>query len=282
MSDALVEAVRALRSHRVDAPSLTARVLLGDILQRGQAWLVAHSLDSLGDDELTAFQAAVRHRCDGVPTQYIRGFQEFYGRDFQVTPDVLIPRPETEHLVEAALERLRSGHLVADVGTGSGAIAVTLAKEALGATILASDVSLPATRVAKSNARRLQASVRFCVGDLATAFRPERFDLLVSNPPYVPLSEAPGLQRELSREPSIALFGGNDGLEVIKRLVREAPRVLKPGGWLLLEIGYKSRPSVETMFGGPGWSTPQFLADLSGVDRVVAVRKSGGSAAPQS
>lgn len=273
LTEAQAEAVRMLRSRRIDVPDLTARVLLAHVLQRDQAWLVSHSLDELAADRLEALRTSVRQRCDGVPTQYIRGFQEFYGREFLVTPDVLIPRPETEHLVEAALERLRPGHSVADIGTGSGAVAISLAKESVGARIFGSDISLPAVKVARSNAERLQADVCLCAGDLATAFLNERFDLVVSNPPYVPLDDAPGLQRELSREPPVALFGGTDGLQVIRDLLRSVPRVLKPGGWFLCEIGFNSRPGVERLLHRCGWSHPQFLTDLAGIDRVLVVRK---------
>ena len=262
-----------LRSHRVDVPDLTARLLLSDVVGFDQPWLAAHSLDQLGTDRLDEYRESIRTRCNGVPTQYIRGFQEFYGREFRVTPDVLIPRPETEHLVEAARERLRPGHVVVDIGTGSGAIAVSLAKEETGAVVAASDISLPALKIAKANADRLHAAVRFCVGDIGNAFRSERFDIVVSNPPYVPLSDAVSLQRELRHEPSIALYGGEDGLRVVERLVLEAPRILRPGGWLLAEIGFKSRPAVETMLDRPEWVTPQFLCDLAGIDRVVAVRR---------
>lgn len=268
----LRRAAQRLRARHVHAPDLTARVLLADLLDRDQAWLVAHSHEEIEHSLRERYEEAVRRRCEGVPMQYIRGLQEFYELDFHVNPDVLIPRPETEHLVEAALRRIRPGDLVLDVGTGSGAIAVSLAKHAPGATVLASDISPAATRVAKSNAARLDARVRFFLGDVTGAIADSHVDVLVSNPPYVPLRDAPGLQAELRHEPPIALFGGEDGLGVIRRLVADARRVLKPGGWLLAEIGFGTREAVTALFDRSHWQCPDFQPDLAGIDRVVATR----------
>lgn len=268
----LRNAARRLRARHVHAPDLTARVLLADLLSRDQAWLVAHSDEEIEHILGERYEEAVQRRCDGVPMQYIRELQEFYGLDFRVNPDVLIPRPETEHLVEAALERIRPGDLVMDVGTGSGAIAVSLAKHAPGASVLASDISPAAARVANSNAESLGVDVEFFLGDLTAAIRGNQVDVLVSNPPYVPLRDAPGLQAELRHEPPVALFGGEDGLGVFRRLVADARRVLKPGGWLLAEIGFGTRGAVAALFDKSHWHHPDFLPDLAGIDRVVATR----------
>ncbi|MXY70289.1 MAG: peptide chain release factor N(5)-glutamine methyltransferase [Acidobacteriia bacterium] len=268
----LRRAAQRLRTRRVHAPELTARVLLADLLNRDQAWLVAHSDDEIEHSLAERYEEAVRRRCEGVPMQYIRELQEFYGLDFYVNPDVLIPRPETEHVVEAALRRTRPGNLVLDVGTGCGAIAVSLAKHAPGATVLASEISPVAARVAKHNAARLNASVQFFLGDVTGAIGASQVDVLVSNPPYVPLRDAPGLQAELRHEPPVALFGGEDGLGVIRRLVSDARRVLKPGGWLLAEIGFGTRDAVAALFDRSQWQRPDFLSDLAGIDRVVATR----------
>lgn len=268
----LRQAAQRLRARHVHVPDLTARVLLADLLNRDQAWLAAHSDEELEHSLGERYEKAVRTRCEGVPTQYIRGLQEFYGLDFHVNSDVLIPRPETEHLVEAALQRICPGDLVMDIGTGSGAIAVSLAKHAPGATVIASDISPAAARVAKSNAARLDASVQFFVGDVTGAIGASQVDVLVSNPPYVPLRDAPGLQAELRHEPPIALFGGEDGLRVIRRLVADARRVLKPGGWLLAEIGFGTREAVAALFDRSQWQRPDFLPDLAGIDRVIAAR----------
>ena len=268
----LREATQRLRARHVHAPELTARLLLADLLDRDQAWLVAHSNEEIEHSLGERYEEAVRRRCEGVPVQYIRELQEFYGLDFHVNPDVLIPRPETEHVVEAALQRIRPGDLVLDVGTGSGAIAVSLAKHAPSATVLASDISPAATRVAKFNAARLDARVRFFLGDVTGAIAASHVDVLVSNPPYVPLRDAPGLQAELRHEPPVALFGGEDGLGVIRRLVADACRILRPGGWLLAEIGFGTRDAVAALFDRSRWQRPDFLPDLAGIDRVVATR----------
>ena len=273
VSDALREAERLLRRDRVGVPNLTARVLLADVLKRDQAWLVAHSENRIRARPLQRYRNMVRSRCAGVPTQYIRTKQEFYGLEFRVGPEVLIPRPETEHLVEAALDRSRPGDRIVDIGTGSGAIAVAIAKQRPTMSLTASDISLTALRVAARNALAHGVPIEFCATDLGEGFAAGCFDVVVSNPPYIPLKDMHGLQRELRHEPSIALFGGNDGLSVVRRLIEGAPRILKPGGWLLVEVGFGSRPDIERILDRPEWESPEFLPDLAGIDRVLAVRR---------
>ena len=270
----LIEGTRLLRLDRVDVPKLTARVLLAHALGRDQPWLIAHSNDQVDPGSREDFLEMVRARCSGVPTQYIRGTQEFYGIEFRVTSDVLIPRPETEHLVEAALARIRPQRTLVDIGTGSGAVAVAVAKHTARVAVFATDISLPALRVASGNARRASVDVHFCAGDLCELFRATRFDMVVSNPPYVPRRDSVGLQRELHHEPALALYGGEDGLQVVRRIVAAAPRVLKQGGWLLLEIGFGTRPALDRILDSPEWDSAEFLPDLAGIDRVVAVRRS--------
>ena len=270
---ALEEAAETLAGGRVDAPRLTARLLLGDALACHPAWLVAHGDEQLTADRLGAFREMVCRRAGGTPTQYIRGKQEFYGLEFRVTPDALIPRPETEHLVEAALERISPSDCVLDIGTGSGAVAVTLASLRPDARVFAADLSLPALSVAASNAARLGCPVPLCATDLCAAFGSHRFDMVVSNPPYIPLRQAPSLQRELRFEPSLALYGGEDGLQVIGRLALESRRILKAGGWLLMEIGFGSRAAVERLLRSSGWTGLRFLADLAGIERVAVARR---------
>ena len=202
---------------------------------------------------------------NGKPTQYITGRQEFYGREFRVTPDVLIPRPETEHVIEAALKT--GARTILDIGTGSGAIAVTLAIET-GARVIATDISTRALKVAQENAARLGAAVEFAACDLASALR-GRFDLIVSNPPYVPSTEA--LPREVRDfEPEVALYAGEDGLRVYRRLIPEASRLLNPGGWLVMELAYNSADAVRAIL--EQWSDVRVTHDLAGLPRVIAAR----------
>lgn len=272
--DALRCGVRSLTEHRIDVPELTAQLLLGDVLERGKEWLHGHSDHVLRPPDREAYRDRIAARCEGVPVQYLRGVQEFYGLEFRVTPDVLIPRPETEHLVEAAIARIRSGDRVIDIGTGSGAVAVAVAKSVPQARMSASDISGKAVRAARENARRLGAEVCFFVADLDRAVPPQTVDVVLSNPPYVPRKDIGGLQRELRHEPSLALFGGEDGCAVYRRLVPGAARIVKPGGWLIMELGYDSRGAVEELLCAPGWRAPEFHRDLAGLDRVVSVRRS--------
>ena len=271
--EALFESVRQLRSSGVAVPEMTARVLLSDVLGHDQAWLEAHSEEAVRPGQLERFRSALRARADGVPLQYIRGVQEFFGLEFAVTPAVLIPRPETEHLVEAALQRIRPGDRVVDIGTGSGAIAVSLALNAPSATVLASDISLDALAVASRNAARMGAEVRFLAADAACALASTTVEMVVTNPPYVPRADACGLQKELYHEPAVALYGGEDGLEVFERIARSAWEALRRGGWLLAEIGFGSRDAVWRLLRSRGWEQPAFLSDLAGIDRVVITRR---------
>jgi release factor glutamine methyltransferase len=268
---ALIQGAKLLEDDAISAPRLTAEVLLMHALQKERSYLYAHSGDELSEIAWIHYGRYLHERLNGKPTQYITGRQEFYGRDFRVTPDVLIPRPETEHLVEAAMARIQPGNVVVDVGTGSGAIAITLALET-GARVFASDISTPALCVAQSNARRLAANVGFLAADLVDAIPGHSIDLLVSNPPYVPATDQPSLQREVrDYEPPVALFGGPTGLEIYQRLIGEAAHVLRPNGWLLLELGYNSLDPVRAML-ERGWSEIDVIPDLAGFPRIIAAR----------
>jgi release factor glutamine methyltransferase len=197
--------------------------------------------------------------------------QEFYGRAFAVTPDVLIPRPETEHVIEAALARVSRGSRVADVGCGSGAIAVTIALERE-AAVWATDISVAALAVAAENARRLKASVRCVAADLLAPFPAASLDVVVSNPPYVAAGDRESLQREVREyEPEVALYAGPTGNEIYARLIGEAERVLRPGGWLVFELGWRSLDAVQGMLGGR-WSEVSAGPDLAGIPRVLSAR----------
>ncbi len=266
---ALKQGRKILDDASVDAPQLTAEVLLAHAVGHERVWLYAHSDEPLKEVWWIHYGRYLHERMQGKPTQYITGHQEFYGREFRVTPDVLIPRPETEHVIAAVLAR--GGSSILDIGTGSGAIAATLALET-NARVIATDISVAALRVAAENARRLNAPVQFVACDLGSVFASRSFDLVVSNPPYVPASDAPTLQKEVrDHEPAVALFGGEDGLDVYRRLIPEAARLLKPGGWLVMELGHDSAESVRAML-GDRWSEVEVIPDLAAIPRVLAAR----------
>ena len=267
-------AASVFEAEGVYAPRLTAEVLLAHALGKDRAHLFAHSGEIADTESAARYRQFVAERCAGKPTQYITGRQEFFGLEFQVTPDVLIPRPETELLVEIAIEKSAGGERVVDVGTGSGAIAVAFKANRPGARVAACDISPSALAVAAGNALRLQASIDFTQCDLLEAFSGGRFDMVLSNPPYVPLGDIPGLQREVRDfEPPSALFAGPDGLDCYRRLIQDAPRVLRPGGWLILELGYNSRSAVLEMLHGEEWGEPEIFPDLAGFSRILAVTK---------
>jgi release factor glutamine methyltransferase len=266
LQTALLQGQTLLEKGGVPAPRLTAEVLLAHALGRDRAWIYAHSDEELKELWWIHYGRYLHERLNGKPTQYITGVQEFYGRDFRVAPDVLIPRPETEHLIEAALAR--PSHNILDVGAGSGAIAITLALETKW-RVTATDISLPALEIAGANARALSAAVDFVACDLASALRPG-FDLVVSNPPYVPSATRANIQREVRDfEPDLALYGGVDGMEVYRRLIPQAHTLLTHGGWLLLELGQAG--SVRELL--QDWCDVEIMCDLAGLPRVIAARK---------
>ena len=249
-------------------------MLLSFALHRDRSYLYAHSDEELSEIAWIHYGSYLHERLKGKPTQYITKRQEFYGREFRVTPDVLIPRPETEHLVEATIARIAPGARVLDAGTGSGAISVTLALERPTARVIATDISFAALRVAAHSAVTLGARVNLIQCDLTSAIADRSVDVLASNPPYVPLAEASGLQREVRDfEPHVALFAGPTGFEVYERLIAQARRVLKPGGWFLAELGYNSSEPVKAMLGS-AWADVELIPDLSGIPRVIAARLS--------
>jgi release factor glutamine methyltransferase len=262
---ALLQGQRLLDDARISAPRLTAEVLLAHAIGCERAWLYAHSDEELREVWWIHYGRYLHERMQGKPTQYITGRQEFYGREFHVTPAVLVPRPETEHSIEAAMAL--GATQILDIGTGSGAIGITLSLETR-ARVVCTDVSESAVHVASGNARHLGSTARFVVCDLGAAFASGVFDLVVCNPPYVPGAQQENVQREVrDHEPHIAVFGGSDGLDVYRRLIPEAARLLQPGGHLILEIGWLAAPSVSAMLGE--WTSVEIKPDLAGIPRAV-------------
>jgi release factor glutamine methyltransferase len=279
---------------------MNAELLIMFTLSCDRAYLYAHPERELTSDEMRRYDEALSRRASGVPAQYITGHQEFWGLDLIVTPAVLIPRPETEHVVEAVLElaprrhskqnqnqnqRQRTGVSaphnlrILDVGTGSGAIALALAKEFPTAQINATDISLQALEVARANAARhnLTSRVEFRGADLLQGFLLDSLDFVISNPPYVGDSEEDSVQLEVRKfEPRQAVFAGPTGLEVIERLIPQARQALRPGGFLILEISGTIAEQVQSLLSN--WDEVEIQNDLQGIARVAIARKAGRKA----
>jgi release factor glutamine methyltransferase len=282
IAEALLDAAERLRKSGVAEARREAGSLLSHALARDRTFLITHADERLTAEQLHTYLSLVERRASGEPLQYIKGTQEFYGLDFEVTPDVLIPRPETELLVETALEILKGTRspLLCDVGTGSGCIAVSLLHTRTDGRALALDVSPSALEVAARNAARNDVADRItflvsdCFDALASVEHGEtRFDLIASNPPYVAEGDLEELQREVrEHEPRVALTPGGDGLSVIRRLVSEAPRYLKPGGHMLLEIGFDQHESVAALIDARVWTLDDIRRDLQGIPRTVVLR----------
>jgi release factor glutamine methyltransferase len=282
IAEALLDAAERLRKSGVAEARREAGSLLSHALARDRTFLITHADERLTAEQLHTYLSLVERRASGEPLQYIKGTQEFYGLDFEVTPDVLIPRPETELLVETALEILKGTRspLLCDVGTGSGCIAVSLLHTRTDGRALALDVSPSALEVAARNAARNDVADRItflvsdCFDALASVEHGEtRFDLIASNPPYVAEGDLEELQREVrEHEPRVALTPGGDGLSVIRRLVSEAPRYLKPGGHMLLEIGFDQHERVAALIDARVWTLDDIRRDLQGIPRTVVLR----------
>lgn len=284
LREVLTSAIDELEEETVGSPRLNAEVLLMFTLGVERSYLYAHPERELTEEEVSRYEAVLDQRAQGIPTQYITGHQEFWGLDLIVTPAVLIPRPETEHLVEATLELIREHeiekpHLV-DVGTGSGCLALALAHDLPAADITGVDLSKDALEIAGANAARLELDrrVRFAESDLLSIFPAQpTFDFVVSNPPYVGEGEEDKVQREVKKyEPHLAVFAGDDGLDAIRKLIPQAYERLKPGGWLLMEIGYTQSEAVLALL--HGWIETRAIPDLQGIPRVVVGRKPLNSA----
>jgi release factor glutamine methyltransferase len=270
LQTALRQGITILEKASVPAARLTAEVLLCHALRCDRAYLYAHATDELTELAWIHYGRYLNERLSGKPTQYITQRQEFFGRDFYVNADVLIPRPETEHLVEAAVAFARRANApkILDVGTGSGAIAISVAL-GLGRPVLASDVSIAALQVAARNVATHAAPVALFACNLLEAIRRQSVDLLLSNPPYVPGADAANMQTEVRDwEPHVALFAGDTGFEIYRRLISQAAAVVKPGGRMYLELGYRSLEGVREMLAGQ-WTDFEVISDLAGWPRVI-------------
>src|SRR5438477_3312905 len=309
---ALKHGIAQLRAAHVASDTLAAELLLLHATQRERTYLYSHPEAELTAEEASVYQTLLDRRSSGVPVQHLTGKQEFWGLSFEVTPDVLIPRPETEHLIEVTLDRLalrelRAGRpnkndglglVIADIGTGSGCIAITLAKELPQAQIFASDISAEALVVARRNAEKHSvcarihfvesnpfdrlslAGTRYVLPNEgpASLFRipeePTRFDLIVSNPPYIGRREAPSLAREVrDHEPSLALYGGEEGYEFYAGLIAQSPERLRAGGLLILELGHNSLAAVQPLLEPPLWANVGVTNDLAGIPRVISAER---------
>ena len=286
LRDTLQSAIAHLTAESVPSPRLNAETLLMFTLNCDRAYLVAHPERDLTQEEQSRYDEALTQRAKGVPAQYITGHQEFWGLDLIVSPAVLIPRPETEHLIETILPLARpmKRPIIVDVGTGSGAIALALAKELPNAEIHATDISPAALEIAEANAARLQLEFRTINGheperrihfhdtDLLRGIPTNALDFVVSNPPYVGESEEDTVQLEVRKfEPRTAVFAGPTGLEVIENLVPAARAALKPGGYLVMEISGTIAEGVRALL--HGWDDITLTNDLQGIPRVALARK---------
>jgi release factor glutamine methyltransferase len=322
---ALKQGLAQLREAHVPSYTLAAELLLLHVLGRERTWLYSHPEEKISSADADRYFALIARRITGEPTQHLTGKQEFWGLEFEVTPDVLITRPETEHLIEVALDRLavrelRAGRKqaligedlqIADIGTGSGCIAIALAKELPRATIYATDISPAALSVARRNAARHSVSdqIHFIESNLLDSFihraaanadisvvgaqhaapllgtdaphespvtshQSPLLDLIASNPPYIGRREAATLMREVrDHEPEIALYGGEEGYELYAGLIAQTAAHLKPGGILVLELGHNSLPAVQPLLDLPTWAKVAVTNDLAGIPRVIAAER---------
>jgi len=284
LKETLNSAIDQLAVTSVGSPRMNAEILLMFTLGCDRAYLYAHAERELTSAEQTRYSEAIAQRARGMPAQYITGHQEFWGMDFIVSPAVLIPRPETEHVVETVLSKAADGGRasspgfsprIVDVGTGSGCIAVALAKELPYAELHATDISPAALEIARANAARYQLDrrIHFHHSDLLAGLARNSFDYVVSNPPYVGDSEEDQVQLEVRKfEPRNAVFSGPTGLEVIERLIPLAQAALQPDGWLVIEISGTIAAGIERLL--RGWNQVVITKDLQGIARVASARRS--------
>ncbi|HEY2119784.1 MAG TPA: peptide chain release factor N(5)-glutamine methyltransferase [Candidatus Acidoferrum sp.] len=286
----LKRGMEQLRYAQVSSFTLAAELLLLHATARDRTWIYSHPEEILPQDTVNNFLSLIRRRSNGEPTQHLTGKQEFWGLEFEITPDVLIPRPETEHLVEVALDRLavrevRAGRnprltgknlSLVDIGTGSGCIAIALAKELPEAEVHATDISPNALEIAKRNAIRhgFADRIHFAESNLLQSLSPLKFDLIVSNPPYIGINDADSLPIEVrDHEPKQALFGGAEGYELYGELILQASRQLNPEGLLVLELGHSSLPAVQPLLDSATWANIGVTKDLARIDRVLSAQR---------
>jgi release factor glutamine methyltransferase len=270
-----------LREASVPNDLLDAQTLLAEALGCDRTYLIINYNKVLTENELARYQALIERRASGEPLQYITGHQEFFGLEFEVTPDVLIPRPETEIIIEETIRIVEREKfvrpLIVDAGTGSGCLAVTLAREIDRLRAIATDISTAALLVAKRNAARhgMIGRIDFIAADMFNAFTEIPFaDIIISNPPYVSHQELATLQREVRDwEPKVALTDFDDGLSFYRRLLSEAPARLKAGGYLICEMGYTQSDVITAMIDPAIWAEPDILKDLQGIPRTIVIRK---------
>jgi release factor glutamine methyltransferase len=277
IANATTLGARLLDAAGIDEPRMEAGSLLAYVLGRDRTFIIAHAEDALTDELMGSFRRFVGRRAQGEPLQYITGRQEFFTLEFDVTPDVLIPRPETEIIVETARELLRDEvrPFIADIGTGSGCIVISLLTELPKARAVATDISPAALRVAQRNAERHGVSDQLTLreSDCFSALEPDgQFSLIASNPPYVSDSERDAMQREVLYEPRAALFAGPDGLAVIRRLLRDAPLFLQPDGYLVFEIGFGQHEAVKNLIDRDVWKLIEIREDLQRIPRTVVLQ----------
>jgi len=284
IAETILQGAHMLRLNGVPEARREAGSLLAHVLGRDRSFILSHAEDAIEEKQSEIFQGYLQRRAEGEPVQYITGHQEFFGLDFEVNRNVLIPRPETELLIETVLKLFASADeapFICDVGTGSGCIAITLVHELPQSRAVALDISPEALAVAERNAARHSVSdrIEFLVSDCFEALsapdaQQSRFDLIVSNPPYVEQGAMAGLQKEVRDfEPHTALVAGDDGLAVIRRLLSDAGSFLKTSGFLLFEIGFNQAAAVEQLIDRATWNPLGIHADLQGIPRTVALEK---------
>lgn len=274
VADALKTASEILQNSGIENPRREASSLLAHALQKDKTFLIAHDDYSLTGKEENRFREILERRAIREPFQYIVGKQEFFGLDFIVTPDVLIPRPETELIVEESIEILKGTgkSAICEIGTGSGCISVSILYQVQSASAVGLDISENALGIARKNAEIHEVNERLelKVSDVFSALEAEKFDLIVSNPPYIPSIDIFNLQPEVrDYEPLNALTDGGDGFSIIRKIILETPHFLKPKGILLMEIGFEQAAKVETLFSLEIWNSIDYLFDLQGIPRTV-------------